>query len=61
MTSAFILYVRLINGCHGQQTYGYEFLFTLVNLEKLGMVRRREVKWLDSGSPFAAQRRWRHF
>jgi len=39
------------------QTYGYEYLFTLVNLEKLGMVRRREVKWIDSGSPFAAQRR----
>ena len=39
------------------QTYGYEYLLTLTNLEKVGMLRRREVKWMDSGSPFATARR----
>jgi hypothetical protein len=42
------------------QTYGYEYLFTLENLEKLGMLRRREVKWMEAtggNSSFAAARR----
>ena len=39
------------------QTYGYEHLFTLTNLEKAGLLRRREVKWMDSGSPWGTARR----
>ena len=36
---------------------GYEFLITLVNLEKLGMLRRRESTWMASGSSFSTARR----
>jgi len=40
------------------QTYGYEHLYTLASLQTLGMLRRREVKWIDSGSGvFATARR----
>ena len=39
------------------QTYGYEMLFTLNNLEKLGMLRRREMQWMDSGSAWSASRK----
>jgi vacuolar protein sorting-associated protein 33A len=35
------------------QTYGYEYLFVLQNLEKMGLLRRREGLWMDSASPFA--------
>ena len=33
------------------QTYGYEYMFVLNNLEKAGLVRRRE--WMDSAAPFS--------
>mmetsp|Transcript_5735 Transcript_5735/g.8136 ORF Transcript_5735/g.8136 Transcript_5735/m.8136 type:complete len:433 (+) Transcript_5735:1-1299(+) len=38
------------------QTYGYEFLFVLNNLEKVGLLRRRETIW-DSSSPFNTLRK----
>jgi len=38
------------------QTYGYEFLVVLHNLEKVGMLRRRETIW-DSSSPFSTLRK----
>jgi len=38
------------------QTYGYEYLFILGNLEKAGLLRRREGLWMDSASSFAQQR-----
>lgn len=34
------------------QTYGYEYLFVLNNMEKAGLLRRRETIWIDSASPF---------
>jgi hypothetical protein len=37
------------------QTYGYEFLFVLNNLEKAGLVRRRE--WMDSATGFNSIRK----
>ncbi|CAM9420822.1 unnamed protein product [Discosporangium mesarthrocarpum] len=44
------------------QTYGYEYLYTLNNLEQLGLLRRRESKvWVGSGdssvSPWPSLRR----
>jgi len=39
------------------QTYGFDYMFSLLNLEKLGLIRRREMKWLDSGSPFSLARK----
>jgi len=38
------------------QTYGYEYLFVLQNLEKVGLLRKRESMW-DSASPFATLRK----
>mmetsp|Transcript_18874 Transcript_18874/g.31201 ORF Transcript_18874/g.31201 Transcript_18874/m.31201 type:complete len:660 (-) Transcript_18874:838-2817(-) len=37
------------------QTYGYEYLFVLNNLEKAGLVRRRE--WMDSAAGFNSIRK----
>ena len=37
------------------QTYGYEYLFVLNNLEKAGLVRRRD--WMDSATGFNAIRK----
>ncbi|GAX15954.1 hypothetical protein FisN_22Hh196 [Fistulifera solaris] len=34
------------------QTYGYEYLFILGNLEKAGLLRRRDGLWIDTTSPF---------
>jgi hypothetical protein len=34
------------------QIYGYEYLFVLNNLEKAGLLRRREGLWIDTVSPF---------
>jgi hypothetical protein len=34
------------------QTYGYEYLFVLQNLEKAGLLRRREGLWMDTSSPY---------
>lgn len=41
------------------QTFGYETLFTLNNLERVGMLRRREMQlqWMDSSSTWATARR----
>jgi len=39
------------------QVYGYESMFLLQNIEKLGFIRRREMSFMDSGSPFATLRR----
>lgn len=41
------------------QTYGYETLFTLNNLERIGMLRRREMQlqWMDSSSTWGSVRR----
>jgi hypothetical protein len=39
------------------QTYGYEYLFVLRNLEKIGLLRRRETIWMDSASPFNSLRK----
>lgn len=39
------------------QTYGYEYLFVLRNLEKIGLLRRRETLWMDSTSPFTTLRK----
>ncbi|CAB9500213.1 protein sorting-associated protein 33A [Seminavis robusta] len=39
------------------QTYGYEYLFVLRNLEKIGVLRRRETLWMDSTSPFNSLRK----
>lgn len=38
------------------QTYGYEYVFTLQNLEKMGLLRKRESMW-DVTSPFATLRK----
>jgi len=38
------------------QTYGYEYMFTLQNLEKMGLLRKRESMW-DVTSPFATLRK----
>ena len=35
----------------------YEFLFVLQNLEKAGLIRKRESIWIDSASPFATLRK----
>lgn len=32
------------------QTYGYQLLFTLTNLEKAGLLRKKEVLLLDTSS-----------
>eukprot|EP00550_Attheya_septentrionalis_P005748 CAMPEP_0198283006 /NCGR_PEP_ID=MMETSP1449-20131203/2702_1 /TAXON_ID=420275 /ORGANISM="Attheya septentrionalis, Strain CCMP2084" /LENGTH=861 /DNA_ID=CAMNT_0043979461 /DNA_START=78 /DNA_END=2663 /DNA_ORIENTATION=- len=32
------------------QTYGYEYLFVLNNMEKTGLFRRRETTWMDTQS-----------
>lgn len=34
------------------QTYGYEYLFVLENLELAGLLSRREGLWMDTTSPF---------
>lgn len=39
------------------QTYGYEFLFVLNDLEKVGLIRRRETLWMDSAGSFNSLRR----
>ena len=39
------------------QTYGYEHLFVLHNLEKAGLLRRREGLWMDTASPFNTLRK----
>jgi vacuolar protein sorting-associated protein 33A len=39
------------------QTYGYEYLFVLQNMEKMGLLRRREGLWMDTASPFAHLRK----
>ncbi|KAL7575561.1 hypothetical protein ACA910_020137 [Epithemia clementina (nom. ined.)] len=39
------------------QTYGYEYLFVLHNLEQAGLLRRREGLWMDSASSFATLRK----
>ncbi|GKY93695.1 hypothetical protein MPSEU_000336700 [Mayamaea pseudoterrestris] len=38
------------------QTYGYEFMFVLQNLEKAGLLHRREGLWMDTASPFSSLR-----
>ena len=35
----------------------YEYLFVLRNLEKVGLLRRRETLWIDSASPFNSLRK----
>ena len=39
------------------QTYGYEYMFVLHNLEQAGLLRRREGLWLDSASSFSTLRK----
>jgi hypothetical protein len=39
------------------QTYGYEFLFVLNDLEKVGLIRRRETLWMDNASSFNTLRK----
>ena len=39
------------------QTYGYEYLFVLYNLEQAGLLRRRDGLWMDSASSFATLRK----
>lgn len=39
------------------QTYGYEYLFILGNLEKAGLLRRRDGLWIDTASPFNSLRK----
>jgi len=39
------------------QTYGYEFLFVLQNLEKVGLLRKRESVWMETAAPFVTLRR----
>ena len=39
------------------QTYGYEFLFVLNDLEKVGLIRRRETLWMDSAGSFNSLRK----
>jgi hypothetical protein len=39
------------------QTYGYDYLFVLNNLEKSGLLRRRETLWMDSASSFSTLRK----
>jgi hypothetical protein len=39
------------------QTYGFELLFTLNTLERLGMLRRKETSWVDTASPWDAIRK----
>lgn len=43
------------------QTYGYPYLFTLNNLEAVGLLKKREKVWgvgaVDTGSPWPALRR----
>jgi hypothetical protein len=39
------------------QIYGYEYLFVLNNLEKAGLLRRREGLWIDTVSPFNTLRK----
>lgn len=38
------------------QTYGYEYLFTLQNLEKMDLLKKRESMW-DTSSAFSALRK----
>jgi vacuolar protein sorting-associated protein 33A len=38
-------------------TRSYEYLFLLRNLEKIGLLRRRETLWMDSASPFNSLRK----
>mmetsp|Transcript_15301 Transcript_15301/g.18619 ORF Transcript_15301/g.18619 Transcript_15301/m.18619 type:complete len:768 (-) Transcript_15301:112-2415(-) len=38
------------------QTYGYEFVFVLQNLEKVGLIRKKESLW-DTASPFTSLRK----
>jgi hypothetical protein len=39
------------------QTYGYEFLFVLNDLEKVGLIRRRDTLWMDTTSSFNTLRK----
>lgn len=39
------------------QTYGYEYIFILTNLEKAGLLRRRDGLWIDTASPFNTLRK----
>ncbi|CAN0468162.1 unnamed protein product [Ectocarpus sp. 8 AP-2014] len=43
------------------QTYGYQYLFTLNNLEAVGLLKKREKVWgvgaVDTGSPWPSLRR----
>lgn len=39
------------------QTYGYEHLFTLSNLERTGLLRRKDVMLVDTASTWAALRK----
>jgi len=39
------------------QTYGYEYLFLLQNLEKLGLLKKRESMWMETASPFTTIRK----
>ena len=39
------------------QTYGYEYLFVLGNLERAGLLRRRDGLWMDTASPLNNLRR----
>lgn len=39
------------------QTYGYEYLFVLQNLEKLGLLKKRESMWMETASPFTIIRK----
>ena len=39
------------------QVYGYEFLFVLHDLEKAGLIRRRDTLWIDSASSFNTLRK----
>jgi vacuolar protein sorting-associated protein 33A len=39
------------------QTYGYHHLFTLANLEKVGMIKRKEALIVELTSPWANLRK----
>jgi len=39
------------------QTYGYEYLFVLQNMEKLGLLKKRESMWMETASPFTTIRK----
>ena len=43
--------------CKSYKPNGYEFLFVLNDLEKVGLIRRRETLWMDSAGSFNSLRR----